>query len=274
MFRKNKGFSMVEVMVASALSLSLGIVVATTLNTATNSMRKSNYRINANSNARNLSTNLNKFISSAEKRSYCVDTKDAQGVTTSCAYMDKDKNYAPILYFGPGQNGVDYQLEFFSNICLKTLATCATSSSRVNAAKVIIYVKKDAVPASPTATQTAEIGICYIPNTAALYTLSTMTSATVSTGTNCPAANMVYRSNNVKYSSSLFKLIDSSGSTPACANPAQSPLNTSPDQTCLGTIKSLRVVADVLWLNDPKNKAAMGSNKTTIDNFISIKGSN
>jgi hypothetical protein len=266
--KKNKAFSIVEVMVASALSLSLGVVVATTLNTATNSMRKSNYRINANSEARTLSTNLNKFISSAEQRSYCVDT-NVLGATTNCSYLDKDRTYAPITYFGPGPTGVSYQMEFFTNLCLTTKALCATSSSRVNAAKAIIYVKED-----PTDKSKNEIGFCYIPNSlVTLYNKATLNSATVVSGGSCPAGNMVYRSYGLKYSNNIFKLLDDTGTSPSCIT-SVTPNISTPSQACLSSVKSVRVVLEIPWLNNPKNIAAMGSNKTNIDSFINIKGVN
>jgi hypothetical protein len=264
--RKKKAFSMVEIMVASALSLSLGIVVATTLNTATNSMRKSNYRINANSEVRTLSTNLNKFISSAEQRSYCVDT-NVIDTTSKCSYLDKDRSYAPITYFGKGPTSNTYQLEFFTNLCLTTKAKCATSSSRVNAAKAIIYVKKD-----PTDPAKNEIGFCYTPDSLiTLFDKNTIASSIVVSGGNCPPSNMVYRSYGVKYSNSIFKLLDDTGTSPSCVTSVaiESSFLT---QSCLNTIKSVRVVLEMPWLNNPKNSAAMGSNKSIIDSFINIKG--
>lgn len=264
--KKKKGFSIVEVMVASALSLSLGVIVATTLNTATNSMRKSNYRINANSEARVLSTNLSKFISSAEQRSYCVET-NVLGASSNCSYLDKDRNYAPLTYFGPGPSGINYQLEFFTNLCLTTKASCATSNNRVNAAKAIIYVKED-----PSDKSKNEIGFCYIPNSLiTLYDKATISSATVVNGGSCPAGNMVYRSYGIKYSNTIFKLLDDTGTSPSCITSVTPDIST-PSQACLNSIKSVRVVLEIPWLNNPKNVAAMGSNKTTIDSFINIKG--
>jgi Tfp pilus assembly protein PilV len=274
--KKRKGFSIIEVLVASALSLSLGIVVATTLNTATNSMRKSTYRIKANSEARTLATNLNKFVSSAEARSYCVDTFDDPTnptLVTKCSYIKIDDRYAPIIYFGSSSNNptTDYQMEFFSNACLSidiSRSECADNSKRTNSARVKIYVKKET---GSGANPTAEIGICYIKTPLPLYNNSNLPPS-VSLGIDCSQSQMIYRTYGVKYSDKIFKLIGDNGETPtACPT---TPLSSHDKDTCLRKIKSVRVVLDIPWINNPKNLAAMGSNKTSIDTFINIRSSN
>ncbi len=274
--KKMKGFSIVEVLVASALSLSLGIIVATTLNTATNSMKKSNYRIKANSEARTLATNLNKFISSAEARTYCVDTFDDPTnptLVTNCSYIKLDSTYAPIIYFGSSSSNrtTDYQMEFFTNACLSTdknKSECADNSKRANSARVKIYVKKE--PGGGT-NPTAEIGICYIKTPLPLYSNSNL-PPTVITGTDCLQRDMIFRSYGVSYSQKIFKLIGDDGLTPT-ACPSTS-LSSHDKVTCLDFVKSVRVVLDIPWLYNQKNLATNGSNKTSIDTYINIRSSN
>ena len=277
MLRKNKAFSVIEVMMASALSLSLGIVVATTLNTATNSMRKSDYRIRANSEARELSTNLNKYISGAEVRSYCVDTVDAYNNPIKCSYMDKDSMYASLLYYGPttGTNG--YQIEFFTNVCATIKNSCAEDAagkSRVNSAKVTIYVKQD-----PANAALAEVGICYVKGSGNLYdSINKPPAVNPSPGTlvDCNSTDWKYTALGIKFdpnNPNIFRLIDSSGSVPACAAPSGNSVPTA-NKTCLEKIKSVRVVLEIPWLFNPKNVSSMGSNKTAVDTFINLRGSN
>jgi hypothetical protein len=275
--KNRKAFSIVEVMMASALSLSLGVIVATTLNTATNSMKKSDYRIKANYQARTISANLNKYIASAEVRSYCVNTVDVNNAPIKCSYMDKDEIYNPIVYFGPTIGTKGYQIEFFTNVCATIKLDCANDGSgikRVNSAKVTIYVKQDS--SNPLL---GELGICYVKGSGNLYdsiNLPTALNPTAGTLADCNNTDWKYVANNIKFDEgnrNIFSLIDSTGSVIACAKVLGSTVPT-PDKACLAKIKSVRVLLDVPWYPNPKNIVSMDSKKTSVDSFINIRSSN
>jgi len=264
--KKKKAFSMVEVIVASGLSLSLGIVVATTINTATNTMRKSNYRIMANNNAREMSTKVNKFIASAEQRSYCLTDANVYG-SGACQNIAKDTRIPAITYYGPMPSGkIGYQLEFYSPICVTITKCRPDATSRLHPSKIIVYVEK--TPSNGL----SKLGICIEPDPTILDENLITTPVPPNSPTNC--TNHYYRLEGIKYSDNIFQLLGKTGPIAGCLNTSTIPLTSYFSRTsCLEQTNAVRFVADIPWLNTQNGKGYLGSNNTKVDIISSIKGS-
>lgn len=265
--RKGKGFSVIEVIVASALSLSLGIIVATTINTATNSMRKSNYRILANENARDLSTKVNKFIASAEQRSYCLTDTNVYG-SGACQNIAKDTRLPAITYYGPMPAGkVGYQMEFYSPICV-TITKCQPAAARrINPSKIIIYVEK--TPSNGL----SKLGICIEQDNAILDESLLTTPIPSNSASNC--TSHYYRLEGIKDdNNNMFQLLSRTGPMTICSNTAPIPLTASFSRSqCLDKTIAIRFVTNLPWLRTQNSTGYMGSNNTKIDTITTIRGS-
>lgn len=124
--RRGKCFSIVEIMIASLFSLALGAMVATTLNSATSTLRSNNAKINSISSARSISSNLEKYISSATKATFCQQVS-ASGTNCDLILTYDDMNSFIRSCVGSNclnGNSNDIQIEFLSDRCISNSGIC------------------------------------------------------------------------------------------------------------------------------------------------------
>jgi hypothetical protein len=105
--KKKKGFSMVEILFAGILAMSLAVLVSVTLNSATKSLRIATSKGKASSISRDLNSKLQQYISSAQNRVKCMDA--------ACDRYENEGN-SKIFYYGQGSDGI-YRMEFYSYSC-------------------------------------------------------------------------------------------------------------------------------------------------------------
>lgn len=255
--RKTKGFSIIEVIVASMLSLSLGVLVATTLNSATKSLRTTNSTIQADVKAREVSSYIQKFVSSADKRSYC------DNINSQCLNLikyEQDPNFS--YYYSDASKEV---LQFFSGYCAKaTGASGCLNSDITNLTEMAVTFDKvgknlsicQIIPTGNTIFSKNDLMVAYsISNTSEINCSSTSGIKKVYNITGVSAINP-----------NIFNFVDKNGQDVVCTSPAT--------LTCLKQIYTVRFSGKVDW-NLPAastNKKRNGQQYSTIELYINLLG--
>jgi len=255
--RKIKGFSIIEVVIASMLSLSLGVLVATTLNSATKSLRTTNSTVQADVKAREISSYIQKFVSSADKRSYC------DNINSQCLNLIKyevDPNFS--YYYSDTNKEV---LQFFSGYCTKATGSSGCLNSDItNLTEMAVNFDKVG----------KNISICQIiPTGNTVYSKNDLTVAYSIINTsqiNCNSTaglKNIYNVSGVSaINTNIFNFVDKNGQDVVCTSPAT--------VTCLKQIYTVRFSGKVDW-NLPiasTNKKRNGQQYSIIELYINLLG--
>lgn len=235
--RKNKAYSMIEVLVAGALAMMLGILVATTLNSATKSLRSTNYKVQANNKARELSSFLQKYISSADKRSYCEPN------ASTCQNFIKYDQDSFLSNYYINSNG--YQFQFFSYLCSSINASSSNNQSSKNCsnnqlknpAEITIIYEKD------TSAINSTIKICRSESGNGILVKNDIVSGNPipTVKKSCDSSNIVFQTNGVAEvgSSSIVQFIKTDGSTYDCKSIS--------NILCIQQATGAKILLDVIW---------------------------
>lgn len=281
MTKKKKAFSMIEIMVAGSLALMLGVLVSVTITNSTNALRQNNIVIESDSKAREFSSYMQKYLSSADKRSYCEVTDSSLG----CLTIGKNNEDSVIInYSKPSPSSPVESISFFSYYCDKR----GDNRDCLNGELI----------------NPSEVKISYIENTANSYEnelvickkLPTLTSGGKSLITDLQKSNLsstevpssidapcagsslkkVYSVRGVsKYvpGGSIFNLIGVDGQPIPCVTTASGEIH---QRSCLSLIETIRVNAKFDWTQSGSritvSKSRFNEKTTKVELYVSTLG--
>lgn len=265
-----KAFSIIEIMVASLLSMSLAVIVSVTLNSATNSLRIMSNKSEADSKVREISSMLQRYISSAHSRVVC----SSDSICTDIKPFGD-----PFSYFGISPSGLDgeYQLQFYSYACPKSGTyvtgdnrTCNSSSTLSAPSEIAVsYVTNP----DPGSTYGDSLFICRVANIS--NGIPTEATLQASNPIRCDNNNKIYTINGIKPSDgkSIFHFYNNLG--------MEIPLSFDqtkkiPSLNNLSSIVFVKVLIDIPWnlRNIQSTTTRGGLTSSRIELYINLLSGN
>ena len=270
--RNGKAFSIIEIMVASLLSMSLAVIVSITLNSATKSLRIMSSKSEADSKVRDLSSMLQKYVSSAQSRVACPDNATCRDITP---YGN------PFSYFGISPNSTlngEYQLQFYSYACPKSGTYVSGDNRTCNPSTILSAPSEIAVAyrtnPDPASTFGDSLFICRVANnTPGIPTQATLLASTLNP-IRCDDNNKIYTINGIKPSDgqSIFHFYNNLGTEIPVIFDANS--NPTLNSTQIPSIVFVKVLIDVPWNIKNTVSKRNGLSSSRIELYINLLSGN